>query len=359
MKAKHFSKFTIIASLLFLFNFDVYAQSTTYGFVQKGDTIKKETDTCKVILNPKDPGFFISYIDINLNASNPPVAVIKTKDYCGNDIYLKPQSSLQPGAPITFIVPRELVGGDRFKFTFLDIANKEIPSLQGARRNIRIKTANYLTRFDFLFEEDFLLELMGLKSQNKDRNYTGGFSFVFSGRYADKVWGIANFHRGLDKIVFGGCINNCCPSKYNFNNPLSNMKLGGSAFSPVGDSLKVLSPVIGDRPYASLVYLSHAQMYLSQSEKSTIGSELVFGVLGLNVFRELQTGIHRWNKKNFSLKQGEPDSLNLIKPYYPLGWHNQVSNGGEFTALYAVTGRQLLFERPNHKVLGANLFDVV
>jgi hypothetical protein len=99
-----------------------------------------------------------------------------------------------------------------------------------------------------------------------------------------------------------------------------------SAFTP--DSLNERAPLADDRPYASLTGIGVRVLSVdAANHRSAWTSELVVGMIGLNLARNAQTYIHR-RLQNLPSKP---------EPYDPLGWHNQISNGGEPTALYRLS----------------------
>jgi hypothetical protein len=88
-----------------------------------------------------------------------------------------------------------------------------------------------------------------------------------------------------------------------------------------------------DRPYASLVGVSVRRLSVNdETFEEAWSSELAIAMLGLPVARNVQTWLHR----RLRARSGEE------VPYDPLGWHNQVSDGGEPTALYRVGYERLL-----------------
>jgi hypothetical protein len=165
---------------------------------------------------------------------------------------------------------------------------------------------------------------------DEDRNYTGGFGFLFGGSFVQNDNLDAPL-RGLDRLTG--------VSKFHekWNRHFHSLLIFGTAFTP--DNLNTRHIQRGDRPYASLVGLSVRRTALNDDDlKTAISSELAIGVLGTPVARNLQTWIHR------RLRAASGKEY----PYDPLGWHNQISDGGEPTALYRVeVEHQLAGDLPN------------
>src|ERR1041385_8432040 len=138
----------------------------------------------------------------------------------------------------TFVFPIEINYGSGKKINFGITKSPSVPTTFSPK----IADEKRLTQFNFLFEEDFLLGMFGLGGLNYDRDYTGGFSFVFHGSLARNAFIISPTHRFLDRI----CFQKQLSDKYDFSKYSANIKFGGSAFSPYGNKLKETSPVIGD-----------------------------------------------------------------------------------------------------------------
>jgi hypothetical protein len=106
----------------------------------------------------------------------------------------------------------------------------------------------------------------------------------------------------------------------------------GTAFTP--DNLNTADPILDDRPYASLVGVSVRRLSVNDASfDEAWSSELSVAMLGLPVARNAQTWIHRQLRARSGAQT----------PYDPLGWHNQISDGGEPTALYRVAYEKRLF----------------
>ena len=101
--------------------------------------------------------------------------------------------------------------------------------------------------------------------------------------------------------------------------------LGILTYTP--DDLENTSPIYNDRPYSSLIYLSNKQ--IQANHKHAVVSEILLGVLGTSVSRELQSGIHSFSRSIFDSND----------PVEAKGWGNQISKGETRTGLENITKR--------------------
>ncbi len=166
---------------------------------------------------------------------------------------------------------------------------------------------------------------------NKDRNYTGGFALTFTGPRTGSPWLVVPFARRnidcflhLEKAF----------TKVQGEDPYlkcSSFAIGTSVFTPF--DLGKAAVIHGDRPYASLVFASSRLTRVWQDaavgeDELALSTELTIGALGLPVGDSMQTWIHR-----YKINKNPTDTSNRV---IPLGWANQISNGGEMTALYRI-----------------------
>lgn len=157
---------------------------------------------------------------------------------------------------------------------------------------------------------------------SKDEDYTGGFAFTYSGSSAakhpfsiDKPLGKINQLTGVHELM-GIAYDDG-------NNSLHSCEAGLAVFTPTEILNK--KPILNDRPYSSLIYISNTQQTLSQDKQSSLITSLSLGVLGLSVAGEIQNGIHT-----------------IIGSDEAEGWDNQISNGGELTFKYSATLQQYI-----------------
>ena len=170
----------------------------------------------------------------------------------------------------------------------------------------------------FFYDQDYTLEMIGLRSLNQDRNYTMGLGFFTE--FEDlKMWFPYRPLYFLNKVFKRSILND--PDK---NNPgVSNrLMLANGSFTP--DYLSATYPIYNDRPYASLTYLQLQSTFIDNNIYKKISSNFNIGLLGTNISKTVQTKIHE------ALNEGDTKD-----PHTPKGWHNQISNGGELTFLYA------------------------
>jgi len=156
---------------------------------------------------------------------------------------------------------------------------------------------------------------------NQDRNYTGGGGIRLQGRWVEKS--LYPVQRPFDRLL--GIPERVAETRHGF-------LLSLTAFTP--DSLNTRDPIHDDRPYSSLLAVSTDRV--AARGREAWATQLSIGVLGLRVAERAQRGIHCWG--------GRP--CETERPYDPIGWRNQISDGGEPTALYRATYLRLLTESP-------------
>lgn len=182
----------------------------------------------------------------------------------------------------------------------------------------------HVTGIVLTHDNDLFYEL-GTRRQNYDRNYTGALSltvfgdWVYSSRLDRPL-------RWLDRQTRITALRDSTRLHFYSASALI------SAFTP--DSLNTPDPLPNDRPYASLTGVAVRRMSVDPAGyRSAWTTELVVGVLGLDYARRAQSFIHHVLRD----PPAEP------QPYIPEGWGNQISNGGELTALYRVGYSRFLF----------------
>ncbi len=163
-----------------------------------------------------------------------------------------------------------------------------------------------------LFGADFAI------SKNDDRDYTMGLEYTFSGSRVEKTVVYKQMSHWLDTtsdLMRLGSSRDDSLIMYSHSG-----SIGDTAFTPY--NLSKSTPISGDRPYANLFYVSTAETFIIEEDGATRGqagtNKLVIGVLGLDIGKVVQTEIH-----------------DLTNGREPRGWDNQVSEGGELTALYS------------------------
>lgn len=123
----------------------------------------------------------------------------------------------------------------------------------------------------------------------------------------------------------------------------SSIALGGTAFTPrIIDST---APIIGDRPFSFLLYISTSATMVNQKEITRNGNRktveiynsfmLNYGVFGTNIGYAVQSFVHK----------------NIVKgrPTDPKGWNNQISKGGSPALLFEYNRFRRLVSLPSYE----------
>ncbi len=186
------------------------------------------------------------------------------------------------------------------------------------------------------FEQDDVLPW--LNPWSDDRNYTMGLAFPMMGQWIhraklDLALRGMDCLTGLNKAHNDQVTNSGEDSIQDFS-----LVFGHTAFTP--HRIELTAPIPGDRPYASLLFLSAARTTVNPHERRVLRSELTLGVLGLRIGHGVQTWIHR--------KRRAGNGPGALTPYDPRGWPHQISDGGEPTAKYTVSLGKAASESPWH-----------
>ncbi len=157
--------------------------------------------------------------------------------------------------------------------------------------------------------------------EGTDRDYTGGFAVSLRGAGAARYWwSLDRLLRLIDAPLFAG------NARWRNVSPLHGLQAGFVIFTP--QDLASSAVVEGDRPYASLLFLSSARDYVAADEGRSRYSGLTLGILGLRATTDVQTAVHR-----------------VMGDVEPRGFGNQISAGGELTARFLTGGSQLRAQR--------------
>jgi len=162
-------------------------------------------------------------------------------------------------------------------------------------------------------------------SYMKDRDYTGGIAFSASGSRAQSGWLNIDFVRGWifdDLALFD--VNSSTIQKHS-------VQYGMVFFTP--DDITTTQPILDDRPFASLFYISNTELKVNPGKDKAYRSSFTFGLLGLNLAGDIQSTLH---------KITDSDEAN--------GWHNQVSSGGEPTAMLTLSVQQKQSNADNYQL---------
>jgi len=149
-----------------------------------------------------------------------------------------------------------------------------------------------------------------LTGQSTDRDYTGGIAFTMSGkRVQEYPVSIDSWRAGIDGLIK-------FPGLYQSSDYMSfhSQQYGMALFTP--EDIDSVTPIYDDRPYASLFFMSNTEFTVVPEKNTAYVSILTIGVLGLGLAEGVQRSLH-----------GITDSD------VPNGWQNQVSSGGEPTAM--------------------------
>lgn len=165
----------------------------------------------------------------------------------------------------------------------------------------------------FVFDNDVLVP------GSRDQDYTYGMNLTLAGPDAkkhlasmhgplarlDRLTGFDDRGRGIDKA--------------------HKIEFGLFGFTPEDISLD--EPETGDRPYASLVFVSSATEYYKPGTDVSWQSSLTVGMLGLSIVGDIQETVH-----------------DVTDSEEPEGWDTQISDGGEPTAQYTLSRQKLMYQ---------------
>ena len=206
---------------------------------------------------------------------------------------------------------RDVDGGISFKSdkTILPCLKSSAHVLSGPKKE--------RSGWSVFLDQDFLV-VNPANSEVNDRNYTMGFGMSLSG-VSNSKGVLASSRNWFDKQLM----------KYTDDpstiiDSMHTTTYGMAVYTP--DDLENEFVIQGDRPYASLMYMSNSKLKAYKKGEST-ETTFMIGVLGLDVAKEIQEFAH--NNLNASNEK-------------PLGWDNQISEGGELTALYSVKKKTLV-----------------
>lgn len=151
----------------------------------------------------------------------------------------------------------------------------------------------------------------------KDQDYTYGLNITYTGHAANEGWYSLDAPLAwLDSALGFDHLSPVGVSKHS-------IEAGMFGFTP--DDIEAAEPLVGDRPYASLVYWANSRERLDIHHRVAWKSTLSVGFLGLDLVGDAQNEIH-----------------SLVGANTARGWSHQVSNGGEPTARYTVARQQHL-----------------
>jgi hypothetical protein len=160
-----------------------------------------------------------------------------------------------------------------------------------------------------------------LTSSGRDSDYNGGGEITFSGskairwgRWLDGLLGFIDQGLGIGESESGS-----------LRQPSHALAAGLLIFTP--RDLQSHEVVVGDRPYASLFFLSSGRQYAVSDSNVAYNSSLTIGFLGLAAAESVQRALH-----------------DITGSTQPEGWSHQISSGGEPTARFNVARQSLIGE---------------
>lgn len=154
--------------------------------------------------------------------------------------------------------------------------------------------------------------------RQEDQDYTGGFSLTLAGQRATQ------FPISLDPLLEQvDAFTGFNQIKDRSDRQLHSLEVGFTVFTP--DAIDNESQQVGDRPFATLLYLSNTEESIDLENDTAWISSFSLGVIGSQLISELQTELH-----------------DLLGSDTPVGWDNQISDGGELTFKYSIAKQSLL-----------------
>lgn len=158
------------------------------------------------------------------------------------------------------------------------------------------------------FENDILA------GGSQDMDYTYGLNFTYKGdAVASFPISPRRLHKAIDQAL------NFTPLTHKTTS--ESLEFGVYGFTP--DEVNAANIISGDRPYASLVYLSSNRTQVAKNFQYALTTRLSIGALGLDLVGDSQNIVHK-----------------IIGSNQANGWSHQISDGGELTAKYSVALQQ-------------------
>jgi len=154
----------------------------------------------------------------------------------------------------------------------------------------------------------------------RDQDYTYGINFTLAGNQAVNRW--ASLHKPL------GWIDNLIDLDGRIDQGIEASKIEYGLFGFTPEDISQTAVQLDDRPYAGLVYVSSSREIYDSRHEVSWQSTLTLGVIGLSLVGDLQESFHSVHGSN-----------------KPMGWDNQISDGGEPTARYIISRQNLLSKR--------------
>jgi len=158
-------------------------------------------------------------------------------------------------------------------------------------------------------------DLFAMRSDDQD--YTGGASLTLSGGRAKDYWYSLNSTLEITDDLSGFSTFHSANDRQ-----LHSLEIGFTVFTP--SDIRNIENQPNDRPYASLLYLSNTHESIDLDDDTALVSSFTLGLLGSKLVQNVQTQIHK-----------------LTGSEKPVGWQNQISDGGELTFRYSLAKQSL------------------
>lgn len=165
----------------------------------------------------------------------------------------------------------------------------------------------------------FVLDEHVLTDASRDQDYNGGGEVTQSGRSPGFIG------RGLDRALGFVDRRSCKVAGLAGVQGLSAHAFAAGLLVFTPRNLAARNVVRGDRPYASLFFLSAGRRYASADSPVAYDTSLTVGVLGLAAAYDVQRVLH-----------------DVTGSLQPRGWSHQISDGGEPTVRYSLARQALL-----------------
>jgi len=165
----------------------------------------------------------------------------------------------------------------------------------------------------------FVLDEHLLTNASRDQDYNGGGEVTQSGRSPGFIG--RELDRALRFVDRKSCDVTGIPGLE--EDPAHAFAAGMLVFTP--RALGARNVVRGDRPYASLFFISAGRRYASPDDEVAYDTSLTVGLLGLAAAADVQRVLH-----------------DVTGSVQPKGWSHQISDGGEPTARYSLARQALL-----------------
>jgi hypothetical protein len=184
---------------------------------------------------------------------------------------------------------------------------------------VRAATEKYNSGWQLTMDNNIFQRYM------KDRDYTAGIAFTASGSRAQSGW--------LNVDPVRAWIFDFLPITNAADKDIQrhSVQYGLLLFTP--ENITATQPVIDDRPFASLLYISNTELVVTPAANVAYRSSLTLGLLGLDAAGDIQRILHE-----------------ITGSEQANGWNNQISAGGEPTAMLTLSAQHKLYAANGHQL---------